>query len=379
VGVSLSFGLICSIFSAIFFGLQRYAIPTILTLINRVFFTVGVLTAAALHQSLIVMGALVAIVNFLTGVLQFEAWRRMAYKVRLSLFGLDLGVVWKMVGYCSSLAIWTAGVLCVTGLDVTIVGRYDFAQTAYYSIATLPTNFMISIIGAALAPLMPTASALSVHRTPAQMGALLSRVTRYASILLITSGLPLLVAGYWVLRVWVGPTYAANAIGYLRILVLANIIRNACLPYATMLIATDSQKIAIAAVIAEATANVTCSIYLARHLGAIGVAYGTLIGSFISVVTHFTLSMRYTRAKLAISRPKLFFVGLARPGMIAIPSLLLAPYWWTASAPGFGLQLWLTWGLSTLLLAWFVGLNAEDRSSLLRLLDRRIKLLTMGK
>jgi O-antigen/teichoic acid export membrane protein len=379
VGVSLSFGLLCSIFSSIFFGLQRYAVPTILSLINRVLFTAGVLAAAALHQSLIVMGALVALVNVLTGILQFEAWRRMAYKIRLSLYRLDLAVVWKMVGYCSSLAIWTAGVLCVTGLDVTIVGRYDFAQTAFYSIATLPTNFMISIIGAALAPLMPTASALSIHRTPVQMGALLYRITGYASILLITSGLPLLVAGYWALRVWVGPTYAASAIGYLRILVVANIIRNACLPYATMLIATDSQKTAIAAVVAEALVNIISSIYLARHLGAIGVAYGTLIGSFVSVSIHFTLSMHYTCAKFAISRPKLFFAGFARPGMIAMPSLLLVPYWWTAAAPGFGLKLWLTWGLSTLLLAWFVGLNAEDRSSLLRLVDRRIKLLASNK
>lgn len=376
VGISLSFGLLCSIFSSIFYGLQRYAVPTILSLINRVLFAAVVLAAAALHQSLVVMGALVAIVNVLTGALQFEAWRRMAHSVQLSLRGLDLEIVWKMVSYCSSLAIWTAGMLCVSGLDVTIVGKYDFGQTAFYSIATLPTNFMIAIIGAALAPLMPTASALSVHRSPVQMGKLLSRVTRYASILLFTSGLPLLVAGYWVLRIWVGPTYAISAIGYLRILVLANILRNACLPYSTMLIATNSQRIAIAGVVAEAIVNVTCSIYLVRQLGAIGVAYGTLIGSFVGVGMHFVLNMHYTRVKLAISQVRLFFEGLVRPSAIAIPSLLLVPYWWTFAAPKFGPQLWLPWGLCTLLLAWFVGFNPEERLSLLRLAKRRLNLLT---
>ena len=60
VGISLSFGLLCSIFSAIFFGLQRYAIPMIIVLINRVLFTIVVLTSVALHQSLAVMGAMVA-------------------------------------------------------------------------------------------------------------------------------------------------------------------------------------------------------------------------------------------------------------------------------------------------------------------------------
>jgi O-antigen/teichoic acid export membrane protein len=271
------------------------------------------------------------------------------------------------------------GMLCVSGLDVTIVGRYDFAQTAFYSIATLPTNFMISIIGAALAPLMPAASALSVHRSPAQMGVLLSRVTRYASVLLVMSGLPLLVGGYFALRVWVGPTYAIHTIGYLRILVLANILRNVCLPYATMLVATDSQRIAIAGVVAEAVVNVTSSIYLARHFGAIGVAYGTLIGSCVSVAMHFTVNMHHTRAKLAISRVRLLFAGLVRPVVIAIPSLLLAPYWWTSAAPTLGLQLWLIWGLSTLLLVCLVGLNTEDRSSLLSLVGQRVNLLTSDK
>jgi hypothetical protein len=55
--------------------------------------------------------------------------------------------------------------LCVSGLDVTIVGHFDFGQTAFYSIATLPTNFILSIMGAALGPLLPAASALRRARS----------------------------------------------------------------------------------------------------------------------------------------------------------------------------------------------------------------------
>lgn len=374
VGTSLSFGLLCSIFSSIFLGLQRYAVPMILALVNRILFAAVVIATVALHQSLTMMGALVAAVNLMTGLLQFEAWRRMAKHVRLSLHGLDFAVVKKMLSYCSSLAVWTAAMLCISGLDVTIVGRYDFGQTAFYAIAAIPTNFMISIMTAALAPLVPTASALSVHRSPAQMGVLLSRTTRYASILLITSGLPLLVGGYWVLRAWVGPTYAVHALGYMRILVLANILRNASMPYASMLIATESQKIAIAGVIAEATINVTCSIYLARHIGAIGVAYGTLLGALVCIGVHFTMNMYFTRAKFAVSRVRLFFEGLVRPGVILIPSLFLVPYWWSSAAPSFDPQVWVAWGLSTVSIVWFVSLNAEERGALMRLVDKRLNL-----
>jgi O-antigen/teichoic acid export membrane protein len=373
VGISVSFGLLCSIFSSIFFGLQRFAVPIILSIANRILYTAVVVAAVALHQGLAVMGALVAVVNIATGVLQFEAWRRLAKTVRLSLYGLNMDVVRKMLVYCSSLAIWTAGMLCVSGLDVTIVGKYDFSQTAFYSIATLPTNLVTALLGAALAPLMPTASALSVHRSPDQMGVVLSRATRYASTILVTTGIPLLVAGYWVLRLWVGPVYAMHTIQFLRILVLANILRNMGMPYASMLVATESQRIAIAGAVAEAAVNVACSLYLVRHIGAIGVAYGTLIGSFVSIGVHFTVNMHFTRPKFAISRARLFMAGLGRPALIAIPSLILVRYWWSNSAPAFGLPAWFAWGLSSALLACFAGLTAEERHGLVRLASTRLQ------
>jgi len=374
VGVSTSFGLLCSIFAAIFTGLQRFAVPTSLGLVNRLLFVGVVLGAVFFHLGLAVMGALVAAVNVGSGLLHFVAWRKFAKHVRLSLYGLDYDVLKEMVSFCSALAVFTVAMLCISGLDVTIVGRYDFRQTAFYSIASTPTNFMIAIMGAALAPLLPAASALSVDRSPRQMGEMLARATRYSSTLLVVSGLPLLVGGYWVLRFWVGAGYAPQIVGYLRILVLANVLRNMCAPYANMLVATNSQKIAIASATAEAVVNLTSSIYLARHIGAIGVAYGTLLGSFVGVGMHFALSMHYTHARLAITRTRLFLGGIGRPLMIALPSVLLLPRWWRSGAAAFSVQLWMAWVVSTALLLWFGALDAGDRNALLSFAGRRLNI-----
>jgi O-antigen/teichoic acid export membrane protein len=373
VGLSLSFGLCCSIFSAIFYGLQRFAAPTVILLINRLLYAAVVIAAVAFHQSLAVMGALVAAVNVFTGLLQIEAWRRWASNVQVSLRKVDLSLVWKIFGYCSALAVWTAGMLCVSGLDVTIVGKYDFAQTAFYSIAVLPTNFAVGILAAALAPLIPSVSALSVLRGPGELGAILARVTRYTSTILLVTGLPLIVGGYCILRVWVGPDYAVHTIGYLRILLFANILRWTCAPYASMLVATNSQRVAIAGAIAEAVTNVAVSVYLAAHIGAIGVAYGTLIGSFVSVGAHLIFNMRYTMATFAISQWRLFLTGLVRPGVIAVPSLLLIPLWWPSSVPAFNGKIWFGWMLSTLALVWLVGLSAKERDALTASVNRWIK------
>jgi O-antigen/teichoic acid export membrane protein len=254
--------------------------------------------------------------------------------------------------------------LCVSGLDLTIVGRYDYAHTGFYSIATAPTNFMIAIIGAAMAPLMPAAAALAVSRNPEQMGGVLARMTRYATTLLLLSSLPVMVGGYWLLRVWVGPVYALAVLPMLRILMLANVIRNMGAPYANFLVATGSQRFAIAGASLEAVVNLAASIFLARRIGAIGVAYGTLIGSFLSVGMHFAISMHFTRPQFDISRLRLFLSGIARPLLIGLPSLLLVRQWWLPAAPSMGWLLWPLWAVSTLLLVWLVGLAPAERISL---------------
>jgi O-antigen/teichoic acid export membrane protein len=376
VGISISFGLFCSVFSAIFLGLHRYGVPMAIAILNRVLFTGVVCLSVFRQSSLAVMGTAVAVVNIFTGLLQVIAWRKFASRIRASLNGLQYDVFKKMLAYCSVLAIWSAGMLCVSGLDVTIVGKYDFSQTGFYSIATLPTNLIIAILGAALGPFLPTTSAMSTHRTPGEMGVILTRTTRYSAILLLLTGLSLMVGAYPILRLWVGSSYALHTIGYLRILVLANILRSLCAPYATMLVATESQRVAIAGATAEAIVNVGASVYLARHLGAIGVAYGTLLGSFVSVFMHFAVSMHYAYPILSVSRTRLLLSGMLRPSVIAIPSIFLLPLWWLYGIPAFNLQLWIFWASSTLLLAWFGALTVEERKSLIRLTKDRMKLAT---
>jgi O-antigen/teichoic acid export membrane protein len=229
------------------------------------------------------------------------------------------------------------------------------------------------VMAAVLSPLLPATSALSIERSPEKMGDILLWSTRYATIIMLLSGLPVMVGGYWMLRLWVGSTYATNSLQFLRILLLGNIIRTLCAPYATMVVATARQRFATAAAFTEGVINLVASIWLARHVGAIGVAIGTLLGAFASVGMHFAVSMHYTR-NLAISRLDLFVKGLLRPAIIAIPSVLLLPYWWFSGPPTMILQLWLAWGAATLGLAWFVSMTTEDRKSLIALASSHLKL-----
>jgi O-antigen/teichoic acid export membrane protein len=284
---------------------------------------------------------------------------------------VDYGVLKTMARYCSMQSVWVVGMLCVAGLDVTIVGHYDYVQTAYYSIATLPTNFLLLVIGSMLGPLMPAASAMSTQRSPTEMGDFLERSTRYTTVLLLLTGLPLMVCASPLLRLWVGPAYAVHTVEYLRILILANIIRSLCAPYANMICATDRQGAAIATALSEAAVNLGSSMYLASRFGAIGVAIGTLLGSIVSVSLHFAITMHFTHETLKISRSRLFLKGLLLPGVITIPSFLLLPFWWTAARSTLNPVWTIVWGVSTAALAWFAGVGGNGRNELIRLFRSR--------
>jgi len=375
VGSSLSFGLVCAVYSAIFLGLQRYWIPMTISVVNRGSVAAVVLAVVALHGHLAAMGVAVAVVNVATGLLQVVAWRKKVSHIRISPRLVDYNVLKRMARYCSMQSILTAAMLCIAGLDVTIVGHFDYVQTAYYSIATLPTSFALSILGSLLGPFLPASSAISTQRSPAEMGDLLIRITRYTTVGLLLTGLPLVVCGFPILRIWVGPMYAFHTLKYLRVLVFANVIRNLCAPYATIITATGRQGAAAASAVSEGLANLGLSLYLASRYGAIGVALGTVLGSFVGVALHFAMSMHFTQRTLAVSRSRLFLNGMLKPAMVTLPSLALLPLWWPTRmslSVGWGT----VWAISTLVFAWFGGLRRNEREQLLHLFSGRLNVST---
>lgn len=365
VGISSSISLSASIFPAIFLGLQRYKVTATVSVISRLLYATVLCVAVYLHSTLATMGKSVAMVYLIMSLLQVVAWKKFAGHIAVRLYPIDLAKLRQMLKYCFVLTVWSVCMLFILGLDLTIVGHYDFGQVAYYSIATAPTNFMLVIIGALLGPLLPASSALSTSRTSQQMGRILLRTTRYTTIILLLSGLPLLVGGFLVLRIWVGSNYAFNSVQLLRILLLANITRQLCAPYATMVVATAKQSVATFAAITEGVVNLAASLWLARRFGAMGVAMGTLIGACASVAMHFGVSMQYTH-NLAISRTELLLQGLLRPATMAIPSVLLVPFWWFSGKPSMSVQLWSAWGLATLLLMWYASMVDGDRTALIQ-------------
>ena len=265
VGLSVALALPFGTFVATFTGLQEYRFPTIVATLSRILSAAGLVALLLWHGTLVQLALLMAGCNVTTAVVQFFGWRAyLRARVNFSLAFFERATAVRLIKYGGVLSLWTLAGLLVSGLDVLIVGHYDYANTGFYAVAISVTNFMLLIIGSVFSPVLPAVSSLQAKSTPSHIGDLLARVTRYCTLLLCLLGLPLLFGAYPLLSLWVGHDYALRSAIYLEVLVLGNVVRQLTYPYALVVVATGRQHLATVAAVTEALVNILVSILLVK-------------------------------------------------------------------------------------------------------------------
>jgi O-antigen/teichoic acid export membrane protein len=172
------------------------------------------------------------------------------------------------------------------------------------------------------------------------------------------------IGPYSLLKLWVGHDYAVRGALFLQVLVLGNIVRQLASPYALVMLATGKQHLATIAAVAEALVNLCLSIYLVRKYGAIGVAIGTLVGAFVSIGLHLTVSMKLTQSAISMWRRSFVLTGLLRPLLCVIPAAFLIPLWKHLGMFPLGIPMILTSFFAMAVVGWFAVMTAAERNDL---------------
>lgn len=212
--------------------------------------------------------------------------------------------------------------------------------------------------------LLPASSALSARGDTHKLGQLLISSTRYGTLILLIMVVPLIVWSEPAIRLWAGAGYVQHGARILQILLVANFIRLCALPYATMLLGTGQQNKVILSPLAEGITNLVASVLGAYLLGAIGVAIGTLIGSFVSVGFHLLYNMPRT-VMIAIDRTRLCKEGLLRPLACGLPfAAVLLIHFLAPLSPQTQASLLIVATFGAVLLLWRYGLVGRERQKL---------------
>ena len=323
VGCSLAVGLPASVFNGIFVGFQRNEVPAVIIGGSRILGAILLIFVVAHGGGLARMGATTAAVNVVTYGLQYVMYRKVAPTVRLSMRFVSRETGQELFNYCLSLAVWSFGMLLVSGLDVVLVGYFQFEAVAPYAVATSLITFLAGLQNAIFSAMIPSTAVLHARREPEELGRVMITATRYGTFLLLLAGLPLILFPREILAVWVGPVYAARGEHFLAILAAANMIRLALAPYAVALIGTGQQRLVLLTPLLEGFSNLLVSIGLGYVFGAIGVAIGTLFGSVVVLIGCLYYNMPRT-TDIQFKLGAYVRDGFLRPLLCAVPGLLFA-------------------------------------------------------
>jgi len=334
VGFSMTIELPASGWNGVFIGLARYEIPAIIVGGARLLAALGLIGAALAGRSLVFMAAIIAAMNLLSYFTLYLALRSVAPDIRFQRALITRSTAGDLYNYCFGLTVMSFAMLLITGLDLVLVGRFEFAVVTPYSVSNSVVAVIAGLLGAVISVILPHAASLHAREQPDEMGKLVVYSTRLSVLLLILTGMPILIYARPILRLWIGPQYVFSGVPLLTTLIVANVVRLIGLPYATILVAAGQQNYIKISPLSEGISNFVASIVLGTILGGIGVALGTLLGSFVSLGTHFFYSMVRTRGAIALSRRALVVSGVLFPILSTSPLLVTA----VASLRGFEIR-----------------------------------------
>ena len=375
VGYSIAVALPFSVFGGIFIGLQRYDVPAWITGVSRVLGGVFIVLVANTSHSIVLMGAVMAVVNLGAGIWQFLAYRQVAGDIQISgrLISRRTGV--EITEYCFGLSVWTVCTILVSGLDTAIIGYFDYKSVVYYVLAASLTNFVVSIQSSVMNVIMPKAAAIGAKGDRERLGHLLILTTRYSVIIQVLTSLPLILGAKLILTLWVGASYATHITLLLQLLVIANFIRYIGAPYANIALATGEQRLIILSPVVEGVANAIISIILTSYIGVLGVAIGTICGGLISIAMHFMYNLPRT-VSIQIKNYYLLLDAVLKPLMSVTPAIIVY-----SISSNFNLSVPLDITISILafmvscLLLWRYGLMGSERESLYVFINKKISVI----
>ncbi len=122
--------------------------------------------------------------------------------------------------------------LLINGLDVAIVGHFDFAAVGYYSIAAALVTLFSGAHTAICSAFMTPVAALHASGEMSHIRKVILHATRLSTLMNLLAVTVTVFGGKYLLQHWVGEPYASQALPIVEILMVAQAIRLVMNPYA---------------------------------------------------------------------------------------------------------------------------------------------------
>jgi O-antigen/teichoic acid export membrane protein len=283
LAVSFAIQLPTSVFSAVFIGLQRNSFYSLSFLTTRMLTVVCVLVAACIVPRIVPMAGSWLLASAVGAGVAGFLWRRYSPEPRLSVRDFSVPILAAMARAGAPLTVWNLGMLMVSGLQLVIVARFDYAQIGPFGVASSISLFGSGVVQAVCSTLIPHAAhTLSIGQNDKVRGAL-ANMTMLSTLLSGGITAVLIAGGGLIMHVWLGKNFSAAATVILALLAVAQFIRNLMSAYIMVAVAAGVQGRMMIQAFGEGFVSLGSAIVLGHRFGAVGVAAGMCLGSVVGV------------------------------------------------------------------------------------------------
>lgn len=338
LGLSTAIGLPLSAYAGVLIGMQRNEFPAIAIATSRLFGAAAVVLVAHHTHSLAWLALCIGGFNLVAGLVQWAIAKKLLPALRFSFAFLDRAMTAELVRYCSTLSVWSFAMLLVSGLDVTIIGLFNFQAVGAYSIAATLIMFFTGLISAAFSAILAPVAVLQARQEFSRIRRLILVTTRLNSYFSMGVIVLTFLFGEALVRAWVGPVYLAATLPVLKILLVAQAIRLVGSAYGTVLVGMGLQRFGLIPVLVEGVLNLVLSVLGMILIGPAGVAWATLVAALIALaITIFFVMPRIREFSIATS----MFVrqGIVLPLLPFLPLCiwLLCRGWYSRAVQASGI------------------------------------------
>lgn len=282
-GLAAALGLPANLFGAILKGYRRFDLAAAVGVSAQITRAVATMTTLLMGEAVVGLALSALLANLVALVvggflaLREAGWPRLAPRHHS----------WRTLGELTRFGLYSllaaAGTYLAYGADAVLIGAIlNTTAVAHFGLAVNVLTVLSGIVGGFAGVLMPLASEAEARGRMDQNLAHYLMGTRISLLIALPPAVLFLLAGPPLLTSWVGPSVGQPAGSLLRILTLAHlpvIANSAGIPIA---LGAGRQRAVMLVSLCEGLVNLSLSYLLAKEMGLVGVALGTLIASVLA-------------------------------------------------------------------------------------------------
>lgn len=317
LGASFCLLLPATAFGAVFNGLRQNGSNAIVTIGAKLLTFASVIMAAHYNSSIDFISLAWFLANSLGALAFLIFWKSRIAGSRLSLSYFSPSTAKAVLKDSVGLTTWNLSMLLVSGLQIVLVGRLDYAALSAFSIAATLSMFVAGVLQAVATVVVPQSAHLIEHGKYAELKDTLSNMTILTGAISALTTLILVIGADIIIKGWAGQNFVTNSSTMLIILALSSAVRNTMLIYAMVSVGAGLQHRMLLPAVGEGLISFTCSLIFGKFFGAFGVCSGMFAGAIFGV--YFTVRQNIICAiienfdmasfvKNDILRPNLFLI-----------------------------------------------------------------------